>query len=410
MLRGERLPAARDGKRIKESLERALALDPSLQDAYFGIGLYRYYADLAPTVLKFFRWLLFLPGGDREQGLREMQQARERGTLLRGETDFQLHLIDIWYENRIDEALALLDDLRRRYPHNPLYLQAAAEIHEVYRHDRPASLDAWRAMFDLARARQLSLPAPSEARARVGIAEALDALFETDYAIEQLRVVTEGAPSAPYGIAARAWLQLGAAHDRLGARDAATAAYRAAIAAAPRDDPERVKPRANEALRRRPDPRLAEAYRLSLDGWRRLQRGEIAEAADALARSEALRPADVVLRYRLGRLRLAQGRGNEALADFERVVASRPSAPPTILAASFLEAARLLEPRGQRARAADFYRRAAAVHGADPDTRRAAARALAVLENGKKVRGEERRMEHAARSPRPRASEAAGVQ
>ena len=386
VLRGERLSAARDGKRIKENLERALALDPSLQDAYFGIGLYRYYADLVPTVLRFFRWLLFLPGGDRERGLAEMQQAREHGTLLRGETDFQLHLIYIWYENRIDEALGLLADLRERYPHNPLYLQAAAEIHDVYRHDRPASLDAWRAMFNLARRGRLSLPAQSEARARVGIAESLDALFETDYAVEQLRVVTGSKPEAPYGITARAWLQLGTAHDRLGQREAAVTAYRAAIAAAPRDDPERVKPRATDALRRRPDPRLAEAYRLSLEGWRHLQRGELAQAADALARSEALKPQDLVLHYRVGRLRLAQGRRDEALAEFERVIAARPSAPPTMLGASFLEAARLLEPRGDRARALDFYRRAAAVHGADPDTRRAARGSLARMQNGTKQR------------------------
>ena len=33
VLRGERLAAARDGKRIKDALERALALDPTLQDA-----------------------------------------------------------------------------------------------------------------------------------------------------------------------------------------------------------------------------------------------------------------------------------------------------------------------------------------------------------------------------------------
>ena len=47
-MRGEQLAAARDGKRIKESLERAVALDPSMHDARFGVGLYQYYADVAP--------------------------------------------------------------------------------------------------------------------------------------------------------------------------------------------------------------------------------------------------------------------------------------------------------------------------------------------------------------------------
>ena len=76
MLRGEQLAAARDGKRIKDALERALALDPALQDAYFGIGLYHYYADVAPAAFKMLRWLLLLPGGDRARGAARRCCAR----------------------------------------------------------------------------------------------------------------------------------------------------------------------------------------------------------------------------------------------------------------------------------------------------------------------------------------------
>src|ERR1051325_12160302 len=98
VLRGERLAAARDGKRIKDALEHALMVDPNMQEAYFGIGLYHYYADVAPTAAKILRWLLLLPGGDRAEGMEEMLRARERGTLLRDEADYQLQVIDLWYE------------------------------------------------------------------------------------------------------------------------------------------------------------------------------------------------------------------------------------------------------------------------------------------------------------------------
>ena len=74
-----KLAAARDGKRIKEALERALALDPQLEDARFGIGLYKYYADMAPAAARFLRFFLLLPGGDRKEGLNEMLRARKRG-------------------------------------------------------------------------------------------------------------------------------------------------------------------------------------------------------------------------------------------------------------------------------------------------------------------------------------------
>jgi len=70
VLREQRLAAARDGKVIKESLERALALDPSMDDAAFGIGMYRYYAATAPAMFRMMRWLLLLPGGNRVEGLQ----------------------------------------------------------------------------------------------------------------------------------------------------------------------------------------------------------------------------------------------------------------------------------------------------------------------------------------------------
>lgn len=248
-LRNERLAAVRDGKRIKDALERALALDPSLQDAYFGIGLYHYYAGIAPAILKVLRWLLALPGGDRAQGLKEMWRARERGELLRGEADYQLQLIDLWYEHKPDEALTLLAGLRSAYPHNPLFLQSIADVHDVYRHDHAASLDAWRALYALARDRRVASPEMSEARARLGMAAELVALSKTDAAIDQLKAVIAMKPSSPYGATALAWCRLGAAYTRIGQRDRALEAYRAAIAAAPPDDPDNVRARAREAMR-----------------------------------------------------------------------------------------------------------------------------------------------------------------
>src|SRR5678816_4205193 len=113
---------------IKEALERALALNPRLQEAYFGIGLYHYYAGVAPAAAKMLRWLLLLPGGDRELGLREMLRARDGSQLLRDEADYQLHILYVWYEKRPEEALAIVRRLRASHAHNPVFAQAAAEI------------------------------------------------------------------------------------------------------------------------------------------------------------------------------------------------------------------------------------------------------------------------------------------
>jgi hypothetical protein len=208
VLRGERLGAARDGKRIKETLERALSLDPRLQEAYFGIGLYHYYADVAPIAAKMLRWLLLLPGGNKAEGMQEMLRAREQAALIRDEADYQLHVIYLWYEKQPQRALDLLAELRRRHPRNPLFPQLAAQVQDVYLHDLPGSLRTWQSLLGDARGRRVASPELAEMRARLGIASVLERLNETDAAIEQLRAVIAAKPLAPFGVYAQAQREL----------------------------------------------------------------------------------------------------------------------------------------------------------------------------------------------------------
>lgn len=169
VLRGQRLAAARDGKKIKDALERALQFDPALADAYFGIGAYHYYAGVAPMAAKILRWLLLLPGGDRDRGLREMLEAREHGRLLQGEADFQIHILYLWYEQKPTEALRLLERLDAKYPANPVFRQRIAEIFSLYLHDHAASADAWRNLLARARSQRVYAAAAVAVRAQRGL-------------------------------------------------------------------------------------------------------------------------------------------------------------------------------------------------------------------------------------------------
>lgn len=204
VLRGHRLAAARDGKRIKDALEQALRLNPALEDAHFGLGLYQYYADVAPAYAKVLRWMLFLPGGDRAAGLREMIRARDRGALLSGEADFQLHLVYLWYEQQPRRALELLQALDRRYASNPLFMERIAEIDEVYLHDARASADTYRRLLARAQSGSVYEPGAAEIRARLGLANELIAMDAREEAIAQAQIVIDRAPASPIGARARA--------------------------------------------------------------------------------------------------------------------------------------------------------------------------------------------------------------
>jgi tetratricopeptide (TPR) repeat protein len=339
VLRGQRLAAARDGKRIKDALERALALDAGLQDAYFGIGLYHYYAAVAPAAARMLRWLLLLPGGDRETGLREMLRARDGAQLLRDEADYQLQTLFVWYEKRPEDALVILRRLQERHPHNPLFAQGTAEVEDVHLSDYASSLRSWQALLADARARRVAWPDLTEVRARLGLALQLDRLGETDVAIEHLRALLAAGPQAPAGARDTARRQLDMALDRM----------------------------------------KTPAYRLSIEGWRALERGDLGAAATALDRAVALAPGDQITRYRKARLLLAQRSERAAIDALEAVIAS-PATPPHVYAAACLDAAQAHERQGGIARAIELYELTVAAFGVDPRAKSSAQRALARLE------------------------------
>jgi tetratricopeptide (TPR) repeat protein len=379
VLRDQKLSAARDGKRIKQELERAIALDTDLEDAYFGIGMYKYYADVAPTVAKVLRFLLMLPGGNKTEGLAEMLRARAHGRLLQGEADYQLQIIYLWYEHRVDKAIALLESLHDRYPGNPTFSAQIATVRDVYQHDVMGSLATWRDLLAGARQQRVNEPALAEVQARLAMAHQLDALYETDDAIEQLRLVIDARPERPYGALADAYLALGEGEDRLGHRGAAVAAYRLAVASAPSPDVRQVRAHATERLKKTPDPTRAEAYRLSLEGFRKLESAELASAEALLVHSVSLDPRDPVAHYRYGRVLQARRRDAPALAQYELAIASARECPGPIAATAFLEAARAHERLGHRDQAIGYYRAASTWFGGGADTRAAAVRALSRL-------------------------------
>ena len=372
VLRGERLAAAREGKKIKDALEHGLSLDPSLADAHFGIGAYHYYADIAPAAAKVLRWFLMLPGGDRVKGLQEMLQARQHGVLLKGEADFQLHVIYLWYEHDTEKAVELLESLDGRYPSNPVFIRRLADVDDRWLHDRPATAAAWQKLVDRARNGLVYHAAANEMSGRLGLAAALDEMYETDRAIDHLKIVA-AATGVPTALIAQADLRLGLAYDRMGDRDRALAAYMAAIEkAADRTD---TASRAREAMRQTPDRTLAESYRLSLEGWRMFEQGSAKQAASPLSRAVALDPADPVARYRYARVLDASGDATRARQQLDALLSTRV-VPAFVLAPALVTYGGLLERTGDRTRAIESYRRASDVIGGDPRARDRARSAL----------------------------------
>ena len=77
------LSAAFEAGRAKRLLDRYDRSGPASTDHLFALGTYNYMADRVSTFVKGIRALLFLPGGDEELGLRQLERAAEESTYFR---------------------------------------------------------------------------------------------------------------------------------------------------------------------------------------------------------------------------------------------------------------------------------------------------------------------------------------
>src|SRR5260370_10494969 len=78
------------GVRARDHLLRALSLDPELADADLGLGLYNYYVDPLSAMAKMLRCFIGMPGGSKQEGLRQLQRAIADGVLTSDAARFYL--------------------------------------------------------------------------------------------------------------------------------------------------------------------------------------------------------------------------------------------------------------------------------------------------------------------------------
>jgi len=120
-MRSEYRATARAGVRARSNFQQALALDPSLDDAYTGLGLYNYYVDTLSVLAKAMRMLMGIPGGTKEEGVRELQRGMNSGQLSAQVARFYLAMNLLNYEQKYEEALRVITPLAEKYPGNPLF-------------------------------------------------------------------------------------------------------------------------------------------------------------------------------------------------------------------------------------------------------------------------------------------------
>jgi tetratricopeptide (TPR) repeat protein len=138
-LRGEHRAVAHAGVSARTEFLRALELDPNMADATAGIGLYNYYVDSFSSIVKMLSFFMGIPGGNKQEGIRQMQIGMDRGVLFSVDTRFYLAKNLRKYDQQYEQALLVGQPLVARYPNNPVYLLLLGNLNaELSRNDKAA--------------------------------------------------------------------------------------------------------------------------------------------------------------------------------------------------------------------------------------------------------------------------------
>ena len=110
------------GRRAIKNLEKSLALDPTYYDAYFGLGIYQYFAGTLPNVIKVLAQIVAIKGNP-DEGVRQLNLARTKAMFTADSA--KLILIEVqntrgskFYNPQ--KSLEFIRELHAKYPNNPL--------------------------------------------------------------------------------------------------------------------------------------------------------------------------------------------------------------------------------------------------------------------------------------------------
>lgn len=105
------------GQKGKNYLEEVVKMDSTYYDAYLGLGIYHYLADVLPKFVKILSFILGVDG-NKDQGISELYLAAEKGLYTKTEAMFFLGAIYTYRERDFNKAVDIFNKLLKKYPDN----------------------------------------------------------------------------------------------------------------------------------------------------------------------------------------------------------------------------------------------------------------------------------------------------
>ncbi len=348
--------AARDGARAKKLSDIYVRRHPEHGDAYFALGAYNYYVELAPAFARVLRMLMFLPAGNRTEGLKQLERANREGSLFAPQAG--LLLIEIYgtFESRPADGVRVGERLVQEFPDNPTFHFTLAELY-----GNPAVEDPVRAAerYQAALAREERRPGPprpARYQAQLGVAGALMEQWRIDEAIASLAPTIDSKPAEPSWVTPSFLLRRANYRALSGDGQGAKADIDRVLGTAAWKDRHRQATELGAWVDRTFQSGDGAVYAALVKPNRLAFERRWADASAAYEAVRSQHSAHPQVRYRIAHMRFRKGEADVLAPEFS-AVAEDKSSPDWLKAAALLQLGRVHDVAGRRADARKTYER-----------------------------------------------------
>ena len=347
--------AARDGAKAKKLSEVYVQRHPEHGDAYFTLGAYNYYVELAPSFAKVMRFLMFIPAGNRVEGLKQLERAHTQGSLFAPQAG--LLLIEIYgtFESRPADGVRVGERLARQYPDNPAYQFTLAELYGSPAVEDPVRAERYQAVIVREERRQ-GPPRPAKFQAQLGVAASLVEQWRLNDAIALLTTTIDARPEVPPWVVPAFILRRANYRALTGDQRAANEDISRVLAEPKWKEQHKGATDLQSWIGRQHQSGDAHVYAALVKPNRLALEGRWAEAVAAYDAVQAKYPTNSQVRYRIAQMRFRKGETKELAGEFAAIVDANDS-PDWLRAAALLHLGRVHDVSGRRAEAKKAYER-----------------------------------------------------
>jgi hypothetical protein len=339
--------AARDGAKAKRYSETYVARQPNHADAYLTLGLYNYYVSLAPSLFKAVGWMLFLPSGNRAEGLKQSKARRGVGRLVRSARQVAAGHVTTEHRIRAGDQAGVAGALSGQRPRG----FALADPTSAAVEDRARAADVYQRIIERNKDDATIDGTSARLRATLGLAGVRQEQWRLDEAVALLTPIVESGVARPSWALPQALLRR--SNYRALLNDAAATADARAILA----NPQMTRWHKSATSQITWIERVASegTYSALISANRLVADKQWAEARRAYETFRARDPHNPQLRYRLAYLAFVSGEAERALTEMTAIAAGGKNVPDWMKAGALLVAARAHDLAGRREQARRTY-------------------------------------------------------